>query len=283
MKIISGIQNIIDKYDIFLLDQWGVIHDGENLLPGARHMFERLAEAQKDVVLISNSGKRSSDSHGRLRKMKIPREHYLDVITSGETVWRSLNARKDNFYQNLGKKFFMYAWDNNREIVGELDFQEVQKLDEAEFILCAGVDRLNLAAYQDDFKRGVALGLPLICANPDFVTLTPDGTKMMCPGALAQAYEDLGGLVRWHGKPQADIYETCLSIIKDSAQKKAICVGDSIKHDILGARKTGLDSLFIWSGIHHDQVEPSQAQSSILSLTEELGAVPTFSMKDFQW
>lgn len=285
MRLITGFQEIIEMYDVFLLDQWGVIHDGENLLPGAQDMFEKLHAHNKDVVLISNSGKRSTDSHGRLKSLNIPRSHYVDVITSGETVWQAFTEMKDPFYQTLGSNYYIYTWpeDGDRAIVEGLGLTEVEGLEQADFILFAGVDRPSLKAYEDDLKKACDLGLPMICANPDLVSLTPDGRKQLCPGTMAHAFEDMGGTVRWHGKPQAEIYQACLKQISFADQKKILCVGDSLQHDIAGANNAGMDSAFILSGIHGDAIEMTNPMKDIEKLCLSYNQTPTWSVENFDW
>ena len=48
--------------------------------------------------------------------------------------------------------------------------------------------------------------MPLLCLNPDRVSVQPDGTFALCPGAFAARYETMGGSVRTWGRPGAGIY-----------------------------------------------------------------------------
>ena len=57
IKNIKSILDIINDYEVFLFDQWGVVHDGENIFPDAENVFKILQEKQKKVFIISNSGK----------------------------------------------------------------------------------------------------------------------------------------------------------------------------------------------------------------------------------
>lgn len=281
VRIIDGIGNLADDYDTFLLDQWGVIHDGVVLHPGALDAMQKLAAADKKVVILSNSGKRASDSHGRLDSLGVDRSLYLEIITSGELVYRNLSSRKDPFYAALGPRFLMFAWDTNRGIVEGTGFEEVETVEEADFILCAGTDQQDLSWYEPALAAGLERGLPMICANPDRVSVQPDGSLKICPGAIAEVYENRGGKVRWHGKPTREVYEMCGEIA--GGLDRAIGVGDSLIHDIKGANDAGIDSLLILGGIHGEEIDRPATVEGVEALSGKYGARPTHVADLFRW
>ena len=281
VRIVDGIGSLVADYDIYLLDQWGVIHDGVTLHPGALDAMEKLAAAGKRTIILSNSGKRASDSHGRLDSLGVNRALYLEIITSGELVYRNLAKRTDPFYAALGPRFLMFAWDTNRGIVEGTGFEEVDRIEAADFILCAGTDQQDLAYYEPAMQAGLARGLPMICANPDRVSVQPDGSLKMCPGAIAEVYEKRGGTVRWHGKPTREVYEMCGEIA--GGLDRAIGVGDSLIHDVKGANDAGIDSLLIIGGIHSEEVDRPLTPQSIGKLSDRYGARPTHAADLFKW
>lgn len=281
VRIIDGIGSLAAGYDTYLLDQWGVIHDGVTLHDGALDAMRKLAEAGKKVVILSNSGKRASDSHGRLDSLGVDRSLYLEIITSGELVYRNLLKRTDPFYAALGPRFLMFAWDTNRGIVEGTGFEEVERIGEADFILCAGTDQQDLSWYEPALVEGLARDLPMICANPDRVSVQPDGSLKMCPGAIAEVYEQRGGRVRWHGKPTLEVYEMCGEIA--GGLGRAIGVGDSLIHDIKGANDAGIDSLLILGGIHSEEVDAPPTPQGVDALAAKYGAKPTHAAALFQW
>ena len=54
-KIIDSISNILPFYDVFILDQWGVMHDGNYGYDHAIKSVEKLIKANKKLIIISNS------------------------------------------------------------------------------------------------------------------------------------------------------------------------------------------------------------------------------------
>ena len=78
--------------------------------------------------------------------------------------------------------------------------------------------------------------------------------SMPVPGAIAQAYESMGGAVRWHGKPRLETYRSCFQLLRarglDVEALGGLGIGDSLRHDIAGAKGAGLDAALVTRGIH---------------------------------
>lgn len=94
----------------------------------------------------------------------------------------------------------------------------------------------------------------MLCANPDIQVERGD-RLIYCAGALAAAYAELGGEVIYTGKPHAPIYERACSLAsaargKEVSRSRILCIGDGIKTDMAGAAASGMDALFIASGLH---------------------------------
>ena len=53
-EIINSFSTIIDKYDFFILDQWGVMHDGYYGYDNAIKTVEKLIAENKQLIIISN-------------------------------------------------------------------------------------------------------------------------------------------------------------------------------------------------------------------------------------
>jgi ribonucleotide monophosphatase NagD (HAD superfamily) len=100
-----------------------------------------------------------------------------------------------------------------------------------------------------------ARGVPMICANPDLHVTLPDGTRGHMPGLLAEAYEAMGGHVVFFGKPHKQGFDECLALLPEATDPaRVLHVGDSLAHDVAGANRAGLDSLFVAAGIHSGEL-----------------------------
>ena len=89
---LGGISEIAEDYDLFLVDQFGVLHDGQSPYSGAIQVLEALKARGKTVVLLSNSGKRSAPNAERLRGLGFPETLYDLFVTSGEVAWHQLSG-----------------------------------------------------------------------------------------------------------------------------------------------------------------------------------------------
>jgi HAD superfamily hydrolase (TIGR01459 family) len=273
MKMINGLQDIIELYDTFILDQWGVLHNGGDAFPEAIEALKFLKNNHKKVVILSNSGKTGTFSYQRLHDSGITRDLYLDVLTSGDHMRHNFKSGK---FKHLGKSALHFTWDNDDTVLDDCQLIETSIAD-ASFILCCGVDRGQVENYMDDLNIAYKRKLELVVSNPDLVAMSPNGSLKTCPGAIAKAYQDLGGVVHWHGKPQKQIYTMCHDLV--GGWDNAIAVGDSLEHDIAGANIASISSLFITSGIHSKVITDER---SIIALNDQYSVQSSYFVDWFK-
>lgn len=282
---VAGLAEIAGDYDLFLIDQWGVLHDGETPLPGAIRALEALRGMGKPVVLLSNSSRRIAVGIANLDRIGFDRSLYGHLVTSGEEVWACLRARAEPFYAALGRRCFMFTWEGDRGLSDGQDLVRAEGIADADFILAAGTSGKPVSEYEDTLQAAAARGLPMICANADFTSVAPDGTMAVCPGGIARRYEELGGRVRWHGKPGRSVYRTCLAHYP--AARRVAGIGDSLYHDIGGAAGAGIDSVFVAGGIHGRDLGIAFGETPdpdrLAALFEEMGQTPDHVMPVFRW
>ncbi len=249
--LLPGLAALTPFYDGFILDLWGVIHDGVAPLPGALDCLARLKATGKRVVLLSNAPRRVEDVVRRIARIGVPQSLYGAVFSSGEEAWQSLYRREDPFYARLGRRSFHIGSERDLEIRRGLDLDFVDTPEEADFILNTGPSgwRDRLEDYEEVLGRALCRALPMVCANPDRVVMH-DGEEALCAGALGERYEALGGFVRWHGKPYPSVYEASIRLLGLRKESAILTVGDSLRTDIAGAENAGLPSLLIAGGIH---------------------------------
>jgi FMN phosphatase YigB (HAD superfamily) len=80
----SGIEEVANDHDIFLLDMWGVMHDGSRPYDGVIDTVRKLKDAGKEIIILSNSSKRQGNSFKMLSKLGFDPNDFSQVITSGE-------------------------------------------------------------------------------------------------------------------------------------------------------------------------------------------------------
>ena len=136
-------------------------------------------------------------------------------------------------------------------------------LEDAAYVVCTGLNRDDIETPDDYAGQLAAMrarDLDFISANPDLVVHVGD-TMIYCAGALAAAYDALGGRVLQAGKPYAPIYERALAratALRGGTLDRArvLAIGDAMHTDVQGGRDAGLDVLFVTSGIHRAELHP---------------------------
>ena len=254
MISIDSITDIINNYENYLIDQWGVMHDGLNGYNHAIETINYLEKKNKNLFIISNSSLRKKISIEKLPKLGFNKSSFIDVITSGEMIWNLINK---NFSKLENKKNCFHIYDNSKEdglLFREgLNLSFVDRVDEADFILaCTPFVNMQPIDYVPLLDRAIDKKLIMYCANPDFETMGKnEKSNVFCMGAIAEIYKKMGGCVIIEGKPEKNIYiETTKSI--NLEKTKTIAIGDSIFHDIKGANNFSIDSVLVKSGIHKD-------------------------------
>ena len=117
MRHIDGLAEIAAGYDGFILDLWGVIHDGVTPYPGAVECLGRLREAGKRVVLLSNAPRRGEPVRRQLRRMGIEDTLYDGVMTSGEASFLLLRDRPDEWSRALGTRVLHLGPERDRNVL----------------------------------------------------------------------------------------------------------------------------------------------------------------------
>ena len=246
IKEVQTLLDLIGDYDLFLFDQWGVIHDGKNIFPKAEEVFLHLQNLKKQAVIISNSGKKSSDNISRMKKLGAKNTLNVPLITSGD-VCRDLLVNKKNYFKNLGDKYFVVA--TEYPLLSETQYQQVHSLEKSDFLLlCTTTNFDGYDLIDNIFNEAINLKLPLVCSNPDVLGLSGEDVHPST-GDLAIKYKKMGGKTHIIGKPGDEIFDFALN--RTGIYKiKTLMIGDSLFNDIYGANQFNIDSLLITSGIH---------------------------------
>jgi len=285
---LDGVAGLAAGFDGYIVDQWGVLHDGARPYPGALDCLERLRAAGKRVVLLSNSGRREAENVRLMEAMGFPARLYERFVSAGEDAREAIVARATPFHARLGRRCLAFTRGGERAILEGIGLAFVDAVDDADFLAAIGIDspQRTLADYEPALRAARARGLPMLCANPDLARFL-DGGLVEATGVLARRYEALGGEVYYHGKPWPAIYGTCLAALRGCVPARVIAVGDSIEHDILGASRAGLASAFVVGGIHAQElgvVHGGEPDPGAWRRFEE-GAVarPDYRMPAFRW
>ncbi len=281
MRHIGGLRDVAQDYDGFIVDLWGVVHNGVAPYPAALDCLQQLQGRR--VLLLSNAPRRAASARRMLQRMGVSDSLYTDILTSGEAVWLSLRDRTDPWFARLGHRVYHLGPERDRSVLDGLDLHRVDAPDGAEFVLNTGpdddvADASTLDVFAPELQACLRAGLPMVCANPDLVVMR-DGVRLLCAGSLAAYYREAGGDVASLGKPHPPIYAMALHRL-DVPAKRVLAIGDSLHTDIAGAASAGLASAWVLGGIHSDVlVDRARAQT----LAAARGASPSMIIDYLAW
>lgn len=288
MHAISGIRELANRYDAFILDLWGVIHDGLALYPGVADCLEELNQKGKRVLFLSNAPRRSAQAQTVLAKLGVHSGMYEAIITSGEVTYQMMAAHQSAI-EMPGTRYLYMGLPRDAGLLRTLGYQEVRTPDDADFILNTGTDHFEQwpEEKRDVLREAQSLGLPMLCPNPDLIVVRQSGQKIPCAGALGVMYEELGGTVLYIGKPYPQVYHYCLERLKAVPTERVLAVGDNPETDILGANQAGIDCVLVTGGIlpfelglDADQLIGSKKLGKHCAT---LGAHPDYLTTGFRW
>jgi HAD superfamily hydrolase (TIGR01459 family) len=249
IPLIDSIAPLAEGTRAWLTDIWGVMHDGVRPFADACTACMRYRAAGGVVVLVSNSPRPHDSVAAQLDGIGVPREAWDAIVTSGD-VARTLIGRY------AGRPVYHIGPQRDLATFAGLDIKRVLP-EAADVIVCTGLvddERETPADYAATLAACRARELTMVCANPDLM-VERGGRMIYCAGAIARAYEEVGGKVEYAGKPYLPIYELTfakLEKLKPGSSDKAhlLAVGDGVGTDIAGAAAAGVRSVFVASGVH---------------------------------
>lgn len=256
-----------------------MLHDGKAPYPGAVETLVSLKAAGKHVVILSNSGKRSSPNEHRLIGLGFAPGSFDLFLTSGEVAWTKLeNSLAENTLA-AGAKCLLLARDDDQSAIEGLDLDRVADGAEADIIIIAGsrAEEISLEQYSKILAPAAARKVPCMCTNPDKLMLA-NGDVVPGAGQISELYQKLGGEVTWIGKPYPEIYAAALARLGNPPKQRTVCIGDSVEHDIAGGMNAGLKTALVRTGILADA-----SHADMEKLFDQHKVNPDHIMPDLVW
>jgi len=268
LKELKHLSEVYKKYDTFVIDLWGVMHNGVILNLKAVEAVDQLKNNSKKVVFLSNAPRPSSKVINFLLKMNLDKKHLSNVMTSGEAAMQSINQNK------FGKTFFHLGPPRDTSLF-EKQKDNKTEIEKCDYILCTGLfddheDDLNY--YRKILKKQISK--KLVCTNPD-LTVHRGNVEELCAGSVAKVFEELGGEVIYYGKPHKEIYSSCFD-----RNEKVLAIGDNLRTDIKGANNLNIDSIFITEGVHRQEIGDISKLDALLT---KYKVKTNFFQKELTW
>ena len=287
MDILDGIAPVADRYDGFVLDLWGVVHDGRRPYPGVPEALAELKKRGKRVAFLTNAPRRSWAIQTLLDGMGLDRALYDGIMSSGEIAWRLMKRRDHPFFAGVcGRRALHIGPERDISVFEEGVAERVVDPAEADFVLNTGPDPergvTDAEPYRPELEAAFAHRLPMLCVNPDRHVMV-GGERLICAGALADVYLALGGTVLEVGKPDPAVYDPVLEMLGLSDRHRVVAVGDTPHTDLAGAQAAGLDALWALTGLAAFAHGDSPTADTLREVALAEGVDPVAAVRGLRW
>ena len=268
MKKLNHLAEIYNSYDTFIIDLWGVVHNGVKLNIKAIEAIENLIKNKKKVVFLTNAPRPCSIVKQFLVNLGMKENLLKNIMSSGEASMEALKKEK------FGKLFFHLGPSKDNEIFINIK-KNKSTLDHCDFILCTGLienKEEDIEYHKNLLKNYVSK--KLVCTNPDLIVHRGEVTEY-CAGTIAKLFESIGGESIYFGKPYREIYTMCFT-----SSEKTIAIGDNLNTDIRGANNMNIDSIFISDGIHRSEFKN---ESELKIIASKYKVEPSYFQQQLIW
>lgn len=264
---LTSIEAVLPDYDLFLIDQWGVLHEGHTVYPGAHEALHRIKQAGKTTLILTNSSKSNEVNARRLEQQFgigddcydhiVSSAHYLveTLVSDPASVWPGFDGPKP--------RAFVFADGTDIAIVEETGLAHAQEIAEADYILMLSVlPGEGIADHEHWMTAAIKKGLPLVCPSADLHSVSLKGLVNGLD-SIVSGYAERGGTFVNYGKPSRSIYEVVRSLAGETSPDRVLAIGDQTGSDIAGARSEGYHSLLVLTGAGETRVGSSALDKAV--------------------
>ena len=265
----EGLSSIVDNYQLFYVDLWGVVHNGISLHAEAIKALKEITKKKKDYILLTNAPRPNYAVKSFLEKLGMEKEIRNHVFTSGEAALLYLNKNL------LGQTFFHVGPPRDFDLFKNFEKMKLNNIEKSEYILCTGLfddHHDDLRYYKNLFEKNIKK--KMICTNPDLI-VDRGNIREFCAGSVAMVFEKMGGEVIYFGKPYPEVYNQSV----DNRSKKILSIGDNFNTDIRGANLLNYDSLLISNGIHKNEIK----ERGIENVSKSYEVICNYIQTELKW
>ncbi len=253
---LANFKTVAARYPVIFFDAFGVLKNYKGLIPGIADTFAYLRERQILFYILTNDASRSPDqlaeSYGRLGLTDVAPEM---IISSGMLAREYLQLKV-----NYGTVAYLGTPDSAHYIesanlhtlsISELTLENIAEVSALVLLDDEGFD------WNTDINKAVNLlrrrNIPVIVANTDVTYPVSKNRLAIAIGGIADMLESIVGkqFIRF-GKPDAQLfgfaYERVQERLPTVGKRDILMVGDTLRTDIIGGNKFGLDTALVLTG-----------------------------------
>ena len=253
------LRDLLPQFDALLLDGYGVLNVGAEVVPEAQEM---IAQAQEQgiitMVLTNGASKDKKTASQKYQKLGLSLDPSLIISSRDALLWQLENAG-----QNISR---LGVVDSFTDLPGGFDMDCIALTPQTpqDWLTCDAIGFFGAVDWdqhwQNALEAAIKAKIPIMVANPD-VTAPHQAGFSREPGFwIAKALHDLGlnleeapekVNVSWFGKPHGAVYDLALKRLEETAGRTSLernriaMVGDTLHTDILGGHAAGLSTVLI--------------------------------------
>jgi len=250
----------LTKKRLFLLDLDGVLYRGKEnpIRIGGTKAIERMREKRKELFVLTNNSTDTLETiHSNLVRLKIP-VRKEEILTSG-----MLTA------EHIRKKYGLatYFLIGEKGLEMELARVGLRRVSSSRAdVVVIGLDRHLTYSKLDRAARVVSRGADIIASHAARLYMYKYGPAIAAGPtvkALEYATRKRATVI---GKPSPLMFQIALE--KASCNREdAVMVGDQVETDIIGAKRAGIDSILVLSGVDK-RSRRTEAKGTIRNIDE---------------
>jgi HAD superfamily hydrolase (TIGR01450 family) len=276
MLAIEPFAEVAQRYQVFFFDAFGVLKNAQGLIPNIQDTFAYLKEQQKQFYILTNDASRSpqqlAESYWRMGLVDISPDN---IISSGMLAREYLELKV-----NHGTVAYLGTEDSAHYIeTADLKTLSIKDLTSSNMTDITALVMLDDEGFDwnNDLNKAINLlrrrNIPVIVANTDITYPTSKTEVAIAIGGVADMLENVVGkqFIRF-GKPDAQMfmfaYERVIAQNPAMGKKDIVMIGDTLRTDIAGGNKFGLDTVLVLTG----NIPAEDAEIRIRST----GIIPTY-------
>lgn len=279
MFSIDSFADLALRYQVFFFDAFGVLKNAHGLIPGVTETFAFLKENNKQFYILTNDASRSpqqlAESYWKMGLMDITPD---TIISSGMLAREYLELKVNHgtvaYLGTEDSAHYIETADLKTLSIRDLDLENTADVNALVLLDDEGFD------WNNDLNKTINLlrkrNIPVIVANTDTTYPVSKTQVAIAIGSVADMLENIVGkqFIRF-GKPDAQMfmfaYERVVAENPAINKKNIVMIGDTLRTDISGGNKFGLDTVLVLTG----NIPAEDAEIRIRST----GIIPTYVCK----
>lgn len=253
VRPLTSLESVIADHDIFLIDQWGVIHEGHSVYPGAREALLRIKKAGKTIVILTNSSKSNKVNVDRLAdEFAIGGDCYDHVVSSAHYLLEGLASDPKSVWPGFAvskPKAHVLADGRDIAIVEEYGLPIAESVAVADYVLLLSVPAgEGIVDQQHWIPEAIGRKLPILSPSADLHSVSLNKGLVNGLESIVSGYAERGGSVVNFGKPSRSIYDVVRKLVGEVRPERVLAIGDQTGSDVRGAKSQGYRSLLVLTG-----------------------------------